>query len=780
MYILAKWRRGTLSEGGENVARAPERPIFVDPTGRRRWISLCLILTAIIVSLTSIGVFGPQALESQAYTAGTASAEPARTSSLSTEVIAHTINIHNVPILGTGPLVRVAKLDVTKDGMVATDPYNTAIRSKLNQEDAALTSGYQYAIIRYGQTATKRIALTFDDGPDPVYTPQILDKLSKAGAQATFFVVGSNVIKHPELAQRIIHEGHTIGNHSFTHPNFLYKGQFRTFQEINQTDHVIRSVTHRTTPFFRPPYVGMDDQELRNNIRAVLDGQKQGYTIALYTFDTKDWALKKGQLPPLPTFDGSDTVVLLHDSGGNRSATVKYIDMLAKDVKKHGYSFASLDQLYEPVGNVSKPVRSSSGDTASRLFFSAIYVFPHRATRYLFVLTVALISATLVINLILASLQNRRMRNYKRRSKNYKPSTAVLIPAYNEQKVLKKAVKSVLQSKYAVTEIIIIDDGSTDNTFCIAQDLAATYPQVKAFKKVNGGKTSALNFGLRKTKCEIVICMDADTMFLPSTITRLVRHFKDPSVGCVAGSAKVGNIKNMLTRWQALEYIVFVYIDRSAQAFTNAVMIAPGACSAWRAKAIRAAGNYSSNTFAEDCDLTLALQKTQRYKVLLDSTAYGYTEAPLQLGALAKQRFRWIFGNLQAIWKHRKMMLNRRYGWLGLYFMPIVALNIILPMLLIPLLVFLAITNILSGNYIMLVLFTGIILLTQFIAALAAVLFAHERLRLLFVFPFTRFIYSPLKTYLLYRSAAVIMRGASILWNKLQRTGTVSREYMRA
>lgn len=760
-----------------------ERPIFVDPTGRRGRISAVILFLLLLTVAGGLYFFVPKALNDNDPIVGQrVSAESLAGPSLDipTESVASEINRRNVPVLGEGPLIRVMKINSGPGGVTGIDPFSPDIKQELTVKEAQIAEGHQYVIMRYGQTATKRIALTFDDGPDPLYSPQILDEMHKVGAQSTFFVTGANVIKYPELAQRMVREGHTIANHSFSHPNFIYKGEARTFQEINQTDHSIRAVTQRQTPFFRPPYVGMDDQELRNNVKALLDGQKYGYINALYTFDTKDWGAKPGEKPTMPVFDGKDIVMLMHDSGGDRTATVNYVKDLIKEADKNGYEFANLDQLLGGSLTASKPVSPTSGDKASHFFLSAGLVWPHKMINILFSITVVLVLVTLFINFTLAFFQNQRIRGYKRRAKNYKPSTAVIIPAYNEGRILEKTVRSLLRSRYKASEIIIVDDGSDDNTFRIAQRLADSYKVVRAFQKPNGGKSSALNFGIEKADSEIMICMDADTVFLPSTISRLVRHFKDPAVGCVAGTVKVGNANNVLSKWQALEYLVCVYIDRSAQAFLNSVMIAPGACSAWRAEAIKQAGLYSGSTFAEDCDITLALQRTRNYRVIQDSTAYSYTEAPLHVRALAHQRFRWIFGNLQAIWKHKNMIFSREHGWLGMYFMPLSAINIILPVIFMPMLFLLAIINLLGGNYVVMAIFLALTLVNQFMAAFAAVVLAREKFSLVWFFPVTRLVYSPLKTYLIYRSVLTIAKGASIFWNKLHRTGTVRSRYESA
>jgi len=762
------------------MAHRSELPVFFDPTGRR-WIKTKVFVLIITLAFFA-GVFYFLPLVLRGETATTArSSMGGRAADFGTithryadnllQHIIHETSGRNIPILGKGPLVRVVRIDNRGTEMQLDDPFTGKTLRTLTESEKNIVYKYPYVVERYGTTNTRRIALTFDDGPDAVYSPKILDILHKEGAQSTFFVTGANVVKHSDIAKRMVREGHSIGNHSFSHPHFEFINEFRSFQEINQTNRVVRTVTGHDTPFYRPPYIGSTNQELRGNIKSILEGQRQGYVMVSYQFDPQDWNIKNGKLPPLPQFDGGDVVVLLHDAGGDRHGTIKYLQRVIATAKEHGYTFVNIDQLYRSSGLETQKVQSSVGDKASYVFFSALLVWPHVMVKILFALTAFLVSFSVGVNVVLSVLQNRRV-TCRQRVKKYRPFVSVIVPAYNEENVLKKTVRSVLQSYYKNLEVIIIDDGSQDNTYKVGKLLERRSKRVICLTKRNGGKSSAINEGLQHASGEIVICIDADTVFPPVTIGRLVRHFKDPTVGAVAGIVKVGNIKNMLTRWQALEYTISAFLDRNAQAYVNSIMIVPGACGAWRKRAVLDVKGYSSMTFAEDCDLTLAIHKAG-YKVLQDSSAYAYTEAPQHIKALAKQRFRWLFGNIQALWKHRDILLRSQYGWLGLFVMPYTLLTIVLSIIFIPFLLILAAHNIASGNYHILVMFVCITLSIQFIVACIAVALAKERKALLYAFPLTRFVYGPIKTFLLFRSFVVILRGATIAWNKLQRTNTV-------
>ena len=253
---------------------------------------------------------------------------------------------------------------------------------------------------------------------------------------------------------------------------------------------------------------------------------------------------------------------------------------------------------------------------------------------------------------------------------DYAPRVAVLIPAYNEEKVIVRTIRSVMMSNYKNIRVIVIDDGSTDNTYRAAVD---AYPadiasgRLTVLTKPNGGKADALNFGLERTTEEIYIGIDADGVIAHDAITNLVPHFADPKIGAVAGNAKVGNRVNLWTRWQALEYITSQNFERRALDLFDVVMVVPGAIGAWRTAAVKHGGGYHTNTVAEDADLTMNLLE-QGYWVIYEDRALAFTEAPVNMNGLMRQRFRWSFGILQAIFKHRGAIAKRRA--MGLFALP--------------------------------------------------------------------------------------------------------------
>jgi poly-beta-1,6-N-acetyl-D-glucosamine synthase len=243
------------------------------------------------------------------------------------------------------------------------------------------------------------------------------------------------------------------------------------------------------------------------------------------------------------------------------------------------------------------------------------------------------------------------------------PFVSIIVPVYNEEKVVADSVKSLLELNYSNYEIIIVNDGSTDKTKQVAEQLVGyqkgRYADIKVslIDKPNGGKSKALNAGIMFSKADFVLCMDGDSQLSPDSVRLAVRHFSNPEIGAVAGNVKVINRGKFFTDLQALEYIEGLNMARSAQSFVNLVNIIPGPIGLFRKSAVESAGYYSSDTFAEDADLTLKIL-AGGWKIYYEPNSISYTEAPAKLQELMKQRYRWTRGILQSIRKHKKLLLN--------------------------------------------------------------------------------------------------------------------------
>lgn len=263
---------------------------------------------------------------------------------------------------------------------------------------------------------------------------------------------------------------------------------------------------------------------------------------------------------------------------------------------------------------------------------------------------------------------------------SFQPRVSVLIPAFNEEESIVGTVEAALRSNYPLQEVIVVNDGSRDQTGLRLQVAFQNDLRVIVLSQPNRGKPAALDAGLAKVTGDVVITIDADTAIDPDAIPNLVRHFADARVGAVAGNVKVGNRNSWLTRWQALEYITSQILEKRAFDLLNCIPVVPGAIGAWRTQAVRDCGGHSPDTLAEDTDLTFTLRR-RGWRILYDEEAIGRTQAPESAGALIRQRFRWTFGTIQALSKHRDTLMRPRYGTLGLVALP----NIFLFQILLPL-----------------------------------------------------------------------------------------------
>jgi cellulose synthase/poly-beta-1,6-N-acetylglucosamine synthase-like glycosyltransferase/spore germination protein YaaH/peptidoglycan/xylan/chitin deacetylase (PgdA/CDA1 family) len=555
-----------------------------------------------------------------------------------------------------------------------------------------------YRVARYGYS-TNQVALTFDDGPDPEWTPKILDVLKRKNASATFFLIGIQTDKFSGLAKRIYQEGHTVGNHTFTHPDVsnISPSYFRL--ELNLTERLFASLMGIRTTLLRPPYAIDEEPDTADQVRPLEFAQEMGYTTVGNKIDPNDWRdnprrsaeqITSYVLSHLPPCGANDlrcgNIVLLHDGGGNRQETVRALPMIIDGVRAHGFQIVPVYQLLGKTrAEVMAPLPAGERWVA-RLDRLGFWLFNAAVTMitWIFFLGDLLMTGRLLFIGAAAVYDRVHERSLGRPDEiaSYKPRVAVLIPAYNEEKVIERTVKAALNSDYPNLRVIVIDDGSKDRTLEVAHRAFAKEEaggRVLILAKANSGKAEALNYGIEHLRdAEIFVGIDADTVIAHDAIARLVPHFINPKVAAVAGNAKVGNRVNLWTRWQALEYITSQNFERRALNTLGAVSVVPGAIGAWRVSAVREAGGYHIDTVAEDADLTMALLR-RGYRVEYEDMALAYTEAPTNANGLMRQRFRWSFGILQAVWKHS--VVFARKGVLGLVALPnILIFQILLPL----------------------------------------------------------------------------------------------------
>lgn len=543
-----------------------------------------------------------------------------------------------------------------------------------------------YEIDQLGATRRK-IALSFDDGPDPRWTPKILDILKEKHVPAAFFVVGEEAAKSPGVLKRAYAEGHSIGNHTYSHPNLDEISPTQLRWELNITQRLIESTLGVKSILFRPPY-GIDHQpEYAEEVAQLPIAQDMGYLIVGQKIDPHDWRQPYGkQVPAEEIIEGvlrqadAGNIVLFHDGGGDRSQTVKALPVIIDRLRERGFEFVPVPELVGKTrAEVMVPLSGWErlGAKADGFIFGLYHWFT-LGIGWVFVLGIVLVSGRALVIGILALTE--KLRPDHDQAPDPLPSVTVLIPAHNEEGVIVQTVTSVLASDHPEIHVIVVNDGSIDDTGILLDMHFGDDPRVEIIHQVNHGKAAALNHAMSLAETEIVVTIDADTEIESDAIRQLLRHFSDPQTGAVAGNVKVGNRSRWLTRWQALEYITSQNMEKRAFDLLNCITVVPGALGAWRKRAIEAAGGITADTVAEDADLTVAIRRLG-WRVTYEERAMAWTEAPETAGALIRQRFRWTFGTLQAFWKHRDTLFRPKYGTLGWIALP----NIFVFQLLLPL-----------------------------------------------------------------------------------------------
>ena len=662
----------------------------------------------------------------------------------------------------------------------------------------------QYMIQRTGYSPNK-IALTFDDGPDPQWTPQILDILKRYNAPATFFIVGENALTERRLLERIVREGHEVGSHTYTHPNLAGASATDTDFELNANQRLFQAFTGRSLRLFRAPYFGDAEPTTADELGPVYAAQQRGYISVGLHVDAEDWQRPGVQAIIDNVVDGvakrgtgcasgddsqcSHNIVLLHDAGGDRQQTIEALPTIIEKLRAMGFTLVPVSELAGLSRDQAMPAISPGDRAAAQadlfLFGTLGAVVTALGWIFLFAISIGILRA--VVLSALALIQARREGRTIFPAIDPDRFVTVMIPAYNEEAVIERSIRTVLASTDVRIEVIVIDDGSKDRTSEIVRDAFAGDPRVRLLTLENGGKARALNRGLDLATGEIVIALDADTQFEPTTIARLARWFGDPKLGAVAGNAKVGNRVNLVTRWQALEYITAQNLERRALASLNAMTVVPGAVGAWRLEAIRSVGGYPDDTLAEDQDLTIAIQRAG-WKVHYDQFAVAWTESPESFKGLAKQRFRWAYGTLQCLWKHGTIIGRgkpRGLAWIGLPQAIVfqIVLAAISPIIDLALIVSFALTwlaveqhgwdqtqHSIEKMLAYWLIFTAIDLLS---AIVAFALERREKWSLLWLLIPQRVGYRQVMYYVVLKAITQALRGPLVGWGKLQRTGRV-------
>ena len=687
--------------------------------------------------------------------------------------VLHHVNASNdVDYVGEGEILDVISTPKAGDINTVIDTADDLIANENYQSLPSI-----FVIKKYGKKE-KKIVLSFDDGPDEQYTPRILDILSREHVPAVFFMVGSNAMNNIPIVKRIYDEGFEIGNHTFSHPNIADISRRRALLELNGTRLLLESITGHSTVLFRPPYNADSEPETMQELEPVAFAKENKYLTVGESIDPNDW--EKGVTADsifnrIVRQEHLGSIVLLHDAGGDREATIEALPRIIKFFKDKGYTFTTVaDLVNQQRAQLMPPVPKNRSYYLIQFsyYMAELGYWGSKTFFYVFIICIVLSIARICIIAFFAAKEYRKEKKGNWAPLAGSPLVSIIVPAYNEEVNAVKAVHKLLGSTYPNFNIIFIDDGSKDETYNRVFAAFDGHPKVKVFTKPNGGKASALNYGIMQTDAEYVLCIDADTHLATDALELLARHFANERIGAIAGNVKVGNEINMLTRWQSIEYITSQNFDRNAFAYINAITVVPGAIGAFRKKAIEEAGGFTSDTFAEDCDLTIRLLRAG-YIIRNENKAIALTEAPEKLGQFLKQRFRWSFGVMQAFWKNRDALFNRTYGSLGMVALPnILIFQVIIP-LIAPLADMLMIIGIVTGNAMMIFKFYGLFMLIDVSAGIMAFLFEKENpLKLIWMIP-QRIVYRWLMLYILYKSIRRAFKGQLQSWGVLKRTGNI-------
>jgi len=624
---------------------------------------------------------------------------------------------------------------------------------------------------------TKTIALTFDDGPDPWWTARIQRVLDRHGVDATFFVVGSQVARHPDVVRRLAASGHELGVHTFTHPRLSTLPGWRRHAEYSQTQLAIARAAGVRTSLLRFPYSSKPEAVDDGEWDLIREAGRLGYLVVVNDLDSRDWArpgveaIVRDATPP----GDAGGIVLMHDAGGDRAQTVAALERLIPRLLDRGYRFTTVTGALNQTLARPALTQNPPATTADRWRGAALVWAVRIADGVLAGITVLFVAVGVLAigrTALLLALAGSHAR--RRRSPDWswgQPVTepvSVIVPAYNEKEGIAAAVRSIAASDHPV-EVIVVDDGSTDGTADIVEALGL--PNVDIIRKPNGGKASALNAGLAAARHELIVMVDGDTVFEPDSVRRLVQPFAEPSVGAVAGNVKVGNRHSLVARWQHIEYVIGFNLDRRLYETLRCMPTVPGAIGAFGRRALISAGGVSDETLAEDTDITMALLRAG-WQVVYEENARAWTEAPVTLAELWKQRYRWSYGTMQAMWKHRRALRERSsFGRFGLPFLAL--FGVALPMLA-PVIDLLAVYGLLFLGWTETAVAWGGMLALQ--AATAAVAFRLDREdhRPLWVLPLQQLVYRQLMYLVLIQSAVTALTGARLGWQKMHRTGQVS------
>lgn len=676
-------------------------------------------------------------------------------------------------------------------GAAGTGAHSVA-DSRLAGSPPVLVSNGHGGLVSHEPPLGRRIALTFDDGPSPEWTPKIAAILTAQHVPATFFEVGSQVVRYPNMTAMLHRDGFELGNHTFTHVDPSSLPSWEAQLQVSLTESAISGITGIRPRMVRPPYSSTTEAVTSSQERAWGKLASSGYMIALANYDTQDWerpgvsTIVSNVLSEPNIKRGIGGIVLMHDAGGDRSETVAALPKLIAALRARGFQFVTVSQM----AGIPRSVVEVPASGAQRLrgsAFDAMLSFAGTVTNWLtrlVMLVTILVGLRMLVGLLLARSQRARVRDLVF-DPMFTPGVSILVPAYNEAVGIERAVRSLAGSRYqGELEVIVVDDGSTDGTGAIvrrlidegtapaATDDARGLELVRLIGQANAGKAAALNRALSASRHEIVVTVDADTVFEPDTLALLVQRFAEPYVGAISGNTKVGNRDGIIGRWQHIEYVMGFNLDRRMYEMLGSTPTVPGAIGAFRRQALADIGGVSGATLAEDTDVTLDIGRAG-WRVVYESRARAWTEAPSTVKALYRQRSRWAYGTIQSMWKHRPALFSSAEGGRGARAVLAIALFQVLLPLTAPLIDLFAIYSVVFLDPMPILAFWGAFNLFQIVLAVFAFRFDEESMRPLWALPLQQLMYRQISYLVVYDSVISALLGSRLTWQASERTGGV-------
>lgn len=580
--------------------------------------------------------------------------------------------------------------------------------------------------------------------------------------------------------KQVVNEGHSIGAHTFTHLDEdkvnYYKQQEKMYYELDLTQRVIAQNTGITTRAFRLPFWGLEDNITLNSLVLTTHAIQRGYTVIGSTVDTSDWEAKSPDqiINKLKLQPQNVAVVLMHDGGGDRRNTVEALPQVIEFYRSQGYRFATINDLVPNENLMTRSDRKQEVLSAAAFTTYDVYQKTPNAVTNLFLIGLGIYFLHTGVVVALAVAHRFREKKIHSKKLRFKPLVSVVVPVYDEEKVVEQTLKSITLSNYPSVEIIVVNDGSKDSSSKVVRDFIKNNnrSEITLIEQKNMGKFAALNTGFKHANGEIIVCIDADTIITRRTISAFVKHFRNDKTGAVSGNVKVGNQVNFLTKLQEVDYRTALNLERRAFSLLNSVFVVPGAIGAWRRSAVLEAGGFTGATLTEDGELGMRLLKLG-YLIDFESRAIGLTEAPEKLSPLIKQRFRWTFGSLQTLWLHKDMLFRPKYGFFGMLVLPYTVFVQIPNLFLSPIFEFLAIPLAIFVSYQLVLTMIVILALSRLLLFVVAAKLGGESTKLAaFVLPH-RFFYQFIWYFVFDVAVWTALKGSFIAWTKLERTGKV-------